>query len=134
MCVLSFGNYNENGHTVSAFLELQNIKFILHFEIVLLSSCLFQDQEFQDHSQNAGGILNVHHNWLVSAHTVRIHALWLMYAHPINSAVFLTHSLSVLSCVSVLQIPLLTAMEVAKQLVSISQGTFNSSQAFFFCL
>jgi len=81
---------------------------------------MFQDQEFQDHSLNVNRMLTAHHSWLVSALSARIHAQWLMSAHQIKNAVFLTHYHFVQLCVSVPQIPLLIAMAVANKLVSIS--------------
>jgi hypothetical protein len=80
----------------------------------------FQDQEFQDHSLNVNRTLTAYHRWLVSALSARIHAQWLMSAHQIKNAVFLTHYHFVQLCVSVPQIPLLIAMAIANKLVSIS--------------
>lgn len=80
----------------------------------------FQDQGSQDHNLNVDRMLIAHHSWLVSALSARIHARLLMSAHQIKSAVFLTHYHFVQLYVSVPQIPLLIAMDVASQLVSIS--------------
>ena len=81
---------------------------------------IFQDQEFRDHNLNVDRMLTAHHSWLVSALSAGIHAQWLMSAHQIKSAVYLTHYHSVQLCVSVPQILLLIAVAVASQLVSIS--------------
>jgi hypothetical protein len=83
---------------------------------------IFQNQEFQDHNLNVDRMLTAHHSWLVSALIARTYAQWLMSAHRIKSAVFLTHYHCVQLSVSVPQIPLLIAMAVAGQLVSISIG------------
>jgi hypothetical protein len=99
-------------------MKLKKLKFLV----------IFQDQEFQDHSLNVDRMLIARHSWLVSALSARIHAQWLVCAHRIKSAVFLTHYRSVRLCVSVPQIPLLIAMDIASQLVSISisQITFHN--------